>query len=219
MSEKSTVSIVGKSQLAGELQAGLESLGHLISTSQADSQADKNTDKTNTDKTKLAVWVQNMPSSETPLLKQSEKDWAKNCEAETKSAIDASRDFYEPLKANSGVLVFVIPNIGMGGAEGFAASAGASEAIRILGKGLAKLWGQDSIRVHCLALHPTHFLGAQHSATGEKLSQAMSLANPAFEGIGNAKTDIAQILDLLAQDGAGFLTGATLCADGGVWLA
>lgn len=215
----SNIFTLGKSQLATDLGSGLKSLGHSVTSSTKDPPTkDSQIDAQNAT-TDFVIWVQDMPNKETPLLKQSEKDWERHCGTEIKAAINASRDFYESLKSNSGVLVFVIPNIGMGGAEGFAASAGASEAIRILGKGLAKLWGKDSIRVHSLALHPTHFLGAENSDLGKKLSSSMSLAEPALGDIGNPETDLAQILDLLIRDEASFLTGATLCADGGVWMA
>jgi NAD(P)-dependent dehydrogenase (short-subunit alcohol dehydrogenase family) len=44
-------------------------------------------------------------------------------------------------------------------------------------------------------------------------------AGPALGRPGDAFGDIAPLLDLLADPAARFMTGATLVADGGVWMA
>ena len=189
--------VIGKNQLTDSLTAGLEKLNYTVST-----------DSTSTN---LVVWVQNLPKQQTLLVEQSLDDWITYCEEEIKSAIDTTKKFYPSLKSNSGVIIFVIPIIAMSGGKGFAASAGAGEAVRVLSKGLARLWGEYKIRIHTLAIDISHF-------TNASLDETRSLGSPAFDHIGKPETDLAQIINLLARDEASFLTGSTLCADGGNWM-
>ncbi len=169
----------------------------------------------------ILVWVQDVAGDPTPVLEQSENDWISNCDNEIKSALDTTAKFH-PLMKSGGVMILVVPTISMSGAQGFAASAGAGGAVHVLGKGLARLFGGSisgttSIQVHTLALHPAHFISDRKTA--DKLNSAMSLGAPAFDGIGDPKTDIAKIVNMLASDDARFLTGSTLSADGGMWMA
>jgi len=50
-------------------------------------------------------------------------------------------------------------------------------------------------------------------------ARVSATAGPALGGPGDAFGDIAPLLDLLADPAARFMTGATLVADGGVWMA
>ena len=50
-------------------------------------------------------------------------------------------------------------------------------------------------------------------------SMTVSLAPPALGGPGDVVEDLGPIAAWLASDGAHFLTGVTVCADGGVWMA
>ena len=66
--------------------------------------------------------------------------------------------------------------------------------------------------MNCLAPAPEHVpIGVA--------SSEVSLAPPALGGPGDAETDLGPVVVFLASDDAHFLTGETLCADGGVWMA
>ena len=198
---QATAQVVGKSQLAKDLGSGLKNLGYELS---------------DTGPLDLAVWVQNLPSQKCQLLDMGDSDWAEAAEGEMYSAIQAAAKSYPRLTGRKGRLVFVIPVFSMSGADGFAASAGAGEGVRVLAKSLAKEWGRDEILVHSLALNAAHFLGKK---LGAEMSVDMSLSDPALKELAEPKTDLAGFLNLLASKETDFWTGATITLDGGVWMA
>ena len=111
-----------------------------------------------------------------------------------------------------GRIVFVTPTVSMSGAPGLAPYAAALEGQRLLAKSAARQWGPDGITVNCLAPAPEHVpIGVA--------SSDVSLAPPALGGPGDAETDLGPAVVFLASDDAHFVTGVTLCADGGVWMA
>ncbi len=231
--KSNSILVFGTSRLAKDLSAGLGVFGHAVDFTSApdapdkiragadakvkekrDKEKDKEREK---DKGRLdmVVWVQTLPQNPAPLINLTEADWKTHCEDETWAALKTAADIHPRLKSGS-CLVFVIPTLAMAGGGGFSASATAGEALRIAAKSLAKLWGQDSIRVYALALAPRHFINPE---LGEEISKTMSLSDPALGGYGDPKTDIAPVLNLLLDAGAKFWTGATITADGGVWMA
>jgi NAD(P)-dependent dehydrogenase (short-subunit alcohol dehydrogenase family) len=50
-------------------------------------------------------------------------------------------------------------------------------------------------------------------------STTVSLAPPALGGPGDAEHDLGPIAVFLASEAAHFVTGATISADGGIWMA
>jgi 3-oxoacyl-[acyl-carrier protein] reductase len=119
---------------------------------------------------------------------------------------------YRALRAGGGAFVVVTPIIGMAGAAELAPLAAAVEGVRLLAKSAARQWGADGIRVNCLAPAPEQLpVGV---GSGE-----LALSPPALGGPGDPEADLAPIAAWLLSDDAHFLTGATLCADGGVWMA
>jgi 3-oxoacyl-[acyl-carrier protein] reductase len=116
------------------------------------------------------------------------------------------------LRGRGGGVVVITPVIGMAGAAEHAPYAAALEGLRILAKSAARQWGADGIRVNVLAPAPEHVpVGV---TSGE-----LALSPPALGGPGDARADLGPITAWLLSDGAHFLTGATLAADGGVWMA
>ena len=88
----------------------------------------------------------------------------------------------------------------------------AVEGQRLLAKSAARQWGTHDIRVNCLAPAPEHVpIGVD--------SMTLSLAPPALGGPGDPERDLGPVAVFLAGDDGHFLTGATVCADGGVWMA
>ena len=75
---------------------------------------------------------------------------------------------------------------------------------------MARQWGADGITVNCVAPSP-ELLGLE---AGE-----MALSAPALGRAGDPEADLAPIVAFLCSAGSHFLTGATLTADGGVWMA
>jgi len=121
---------------------------------------------------------------------------------------------YHHLRRPGGRVVVVVPTIGMAGAPGLAAYAAAAEAQRLMVKSAARQWGAEGIVMNVVAADLTAL------APGAVDLPSVSLSPPA---LGAARvTDLAAIAKVvgdLAADGSSALTGATLSADGGIWMA
>jgi len=111
-------------------------------------------------------------------------------------------------------VVVVVPTAAMAGAPGLAATAAAAEAQRQLAKSVARQWGSEGIAVNVVAADASALAPAAEGLP------SVSLSPPA---LGAAAVDdldaIARLIALLVTGGADALTGATLSADGGSWMA
>lgn len=106
-------------------------------------------------------------------------------------------------------IVVVTPTTGMSGGDQYAATAAAAEGVRVLVKSAARQWGTDGITVNAVAVAP-HLFGIDESVAGE-----VSLAPPALADGG----DPAAVIAFFASPDASGVTGATVTADGGVWMS
>ena len=109
-------------------------------------------------------------------------------------------------------VIAIVPTIGMSGAPSLGHVAATAEAIRVMVKSAARQWGADGMTVNCIALAPTVF-GIDAAAVGE-----VSLAPPALRSAGTVVDDIVPLIRMVASADAHHLTGATLTADGGIWM-
>jgi 3-oxoacyl-[acyl-carrier protein] reductase len=119
---------------------------------------------------------------------------------------------FRAMQGRGGSIVLVTPTVSMSGAERLVPYTTAVEGQRLLAKSAARQWGPDGIRVNCVAPAPEQVpIGVE--------SMSVSLAPPALGGPGDVVTDVAPVAVWLASDAAHFVTGVTICADGGVWMA
>ncbi len=119
---------------------------------------------------------------------------------------------FRSMQGRGGSIVLVTPTVSMSGAEHLVPYTTAVEGQRLLAKSAARQWGPDGIRVNCVAPAPEQVpIGVE--------SMSVSLAPPALGGPGDVVTDVAPVVVWLASDAAHFVTGVTVCADGGVWMA
>mgnify|MGYP002525080697 CR=1 FL=1 len=162
----------------------------------------------------LVVHVPQVPAGPVALVDQTTQQWVEACEAPMAEAFAVARAC-RPHLSDGARLVWVLPTVAMGGAAGYVGSAAASEGIRALAKSAARQWGPDGLTTAVLAVAPEL---AFPSDTGAG-ARTSATAGPALGRPGDAFGDIAPLLDLLADPAARFLTGATLVADGGVWMA
>lgn len=116
------------------------------------------------------------------------------------------------MRGRGGRFLLITPTISMSGAERLVPYTCAVEGQRLIAKSAARQWGADGITVNCLAPAPEHVVP-------EVASSAVSLAPPALGGPGNVVDDLGPVAVFLAGDAGHFVTGVTLCADGGVWMA
>jgi NAD(P)-dependent dehydrogenase (short-subunit alcohol dehydrogenase family) len=116
------------------------------------------------------------------------------------------------LRGRNGRVLLVAPTVSMSGAAGLVPYTVAVEAQRVLIKAAARQWGPDGITLNCLAPAPEHVPIGVESTT-------VSLAPAALGGPGDAEHDLGPVAVFLASETAHFVTGATICVDGGTWMA
>ena len=163
----------------------------------------------------LVVHVPPVPASPVPLVDQTTQRWVEACEAPMAEAFAVARAC-RPHLSDRARLVWVMPTVAMGGAAGFVGSAAASEGIRALAKSAARQWGPEGLTTAVLAVAPEVAFTPE---AGAELAATTTLADPALGRPGDPYGDLAPLLDLLADPAARFVTGATLVADGGVWMS
>jgi 3-oxoacyl-[acyl-carrier protein] reductase len=149
-----------------------------------------------------------------PLAELSDQGFAAAFDAPVQDLLWSLHAAHAHLTRPGGRVVVVVPTAGMAGAPGFAATAAAAEAQRVLAKAVARQWGEDGISLNVVAAD----LAALAPNTPDL--PPVSLSPPAL-GTG-AVADLAalgRLVAWLAADDASALTGATLIADGGTWMA
>jgi 3-oxoacyl-[acyl-carrier protein] reductase len=160
----------------------------------------------------LGPWSE--PPRLRPLVDLDDPAFAEAFERPVLDLLWSLRDAFAHLRRPGGRVVVVVPTIGMAGAPGLAASAAAAEAQRVLVKAAARQWGADGITINVVAAD----LAAL--APGAPHLPSVSLSVPALGAA--AVTDLAAIARLVATLVVGettALTGVTLTADGGTWMA
>ena len=121
--------------------------------------------------------------------------------------------FQRAFQAGHERIIAVVPTIAMSGAPALAHTAATAEAIRVMVKSAARQWGVNGITVNCIAIAPQLF-GIDPLAVG-----SVSLAPAALASHGSVINDLVPLLRLISSPDAHHLTGATLTADGGLWMA
>lgn len=152
--------------------------------------------------------LERLPLSETP-----DARFAEVWEAGMRSAIACLQAVHPHLRERGGRVVVVVPTLAMSGEEGLAPWAATAEGVRLLAKSLARQWGADHVTVNCVASSAEAMGGSDGDPS------RTSLANVALEGSGSLLHDVGPVVVFLAGSASAYLTGATLCLDGGVWMA
>lgn len=145
-----------------------------------------------------------------PLVDVTDERWWSVWEVTMRSGLWLAQALHPHLAGNDGRVVFVTPTLGMSGAPDLAPLAAAAEGLRLLAKGAARQWGADGITVNCVAPAPA-VLGVD---AGEMALSPSALGRP-----GDPEADLGPIVSFLCSTASHFLTGATLSADGGMWMA
>jgi 3-oxoacyl-[acyl-carrier protein] reductase len=138
--------------------------------------------------------------------------WHAVWEGAMRSTLFVLQAAFGQMKGRGGRIVLVTPTVSMSGAEQLVPYTVAVEGQRLMAKSAARQWGPDGITVNCLAPAPEH-------VPISVASMSVSLSPPALGGPGDVVSDLGPVAAWLASDAAHFLTGATVSADGGVWMA
>jgi NAD(P)-dependent dehydrogenase (short-subunit alcohol dehydrogenase family) len=138
--------------------------------------------------------------------------WETVWEGTMRAALAVLQASFDVMHGRGGRIVFVTPTVSMSGAAGLVPYTTAVEGQRLLAKSAARQWGPDGITVNCLAV------AAEQVPIGVA-STATSLAPPALGGPGDPELDLGPVVAFLIGDAGHFVSGATIGADGGVWMA
>ncbi len=168
----------------------------------------------------LVIHVPAVPEGPTDVIDQTVEEWIAACEAPLDEAVAVVRSVQPLLAGRSptggGRLVWVLPTTALSGSAGFVATGAACEGIRALAKGTAKQWGADGATTSVLLVDPgVFFAGCEAPLTEGMRDPALA----SLGRVGDPASDLAPLLDLLADPRAAFTTGGTIVADGGTWMA
>lgn len=143
-----------------------------------------------------------------------EADFELLAERPIRSAMFAAQAAYDEFGDFGGRLVFIAPTAAQTGAYGLGAAATAGEGLHLLTKTVARQWSARGIRSYCIEV-PVESLA---SAAQQEAFAALPPTTPWPPAIGrgpDAVKDIGDVVSLVLDERAGFLTGATLVVDGG----
>ena len=143
-----------------------------------------------------------------------------NCKTDFQSAFFGSLQLMQlchPLMVaqGGGSIINMGSSYGIRCERGFLAYAASKEAIRTLTKTAAKEWGPEKIRVNTIlpaAMSPKALWYLEDSGTYD-----LELSKVAMGYFGEPK-DIAPLALFLASDESNFITGQTICAEGGATM-
>jgi len=162
----------------------------------------------------------NNAHSFTDYLPLAEANMEENCKVDFQSAFFGSLQLMQlcyphMVKQGGGSIINMGSSFGIRCEPGFFAYAASKEAIRALTKTGAREWGKDKIRVNTIlpaALSPKAKWYLEDSGTYDQ-----ELAKVAM-GVFGTPEDIAPTAIFLASDESNFVTGQTICAEGGATM-
>jgi 3-oxoacyl-[acyl-carrier protein] reductase len=120
------------------------------------------------------------------------------------------------MRGAGGRIVLVTPTVAMTGAAGYSVYAAAAEGQRLLARSLARLWAGRGITVNCVA--PAMEALAEQPGPPGRLAHEGSVWGSALGRAGDPETDLGPLVALLSSDAGHFVTGVTICADGGSFM-
>ncbi len=212
--------IVGAGSPAADIAAGLADLGWAVSRLDDDSAAVSDAtvaERTGGEGLGLVVHAR-YPAvcrRRSPVADLSPADWHAACDEPLEAAMRVARGAHGALAAQGGCIVFAVPVLASAGGSGFAAFSAAAEGCRILAKSLARSWGAEGIRAHSLMLDPSAFLDADAAAG---IAESNALHDSPLGRVPDARSEVAAVIDALAQDRFEALVGSSLVVDGGLWM-
>ncbi len=149
------------------------------------------------------------------LMRMKDEEWAAILDTNLTSVFRLSRAVLRPMmKARFGRIVNIASVVGASGNAGQTNYAAAKAGMIGFSKSLAQEVGSRGITVNCVApgFIDTDMTKALPEAARAKLMERIPLGK-----LGSPE-DIAHAVAFLASDGAGYITGATLHVNGGMYM-
>jgi NAD(P)-dependent dehydrogenase (short-subunit alcohol dehydrogenase family) len=151
--------------------------------------------------------------------------WRERVEKPLERTLACFQGAHRRLRPRGGCLVVLVPTLSLVGSSGFVAWSAVAEGQRSLAKAAARAWGNEGIRVNCVAV-PGALLastrdrgvddGGRHGPEGPGLDRP-GLPAPALPAPG-MRQGIAPVVASLVGGSWTAVTGATIAVDGGVWM-
>ncbi len=150
------------------------------------------------------------------LLRMKDEDWDVILDTNLKAAFRLSRAVLRGMmKARAGRIINIGSVVGSSGNPGQANYAAAKAGLIGLTKSLAQEVGSRGITVNCVA---PGFIDTDMTRALPEEQKAKLLEGIPLGRLGSVE-DIAHVVSFLASPGAGYITGATLHVNGGMYLA
>ncbi|MBS1882819.1 MAG: SDR family oxidoreductase [Actinobacteria bacterium] len=147
------------------------------------------------------------------LVDTDEDGWDADAEAPIREALYVMQGAHAAFDGGGGSIVAVLPMIAITGAAGLVPFAAAAEGIRQLVKSAARDWGDEGVRVNCVAL-PLEDWGFE-PPPGHQIPNRYG---PSLAGA-NGGADLAGAVGMLVSELSVGLNGGTLGVDRGTVMA
>jgi len=220
--EGATVAVVELNEASGRAVAGeIEALGRNALFVQCDV-----SDRTSVEAAVAAVTAafggvdvlvnnaQRAPAGPTPLLDHTDEVVELCFASGFRGTLLFMQACHPHLKQRGGRIINFASAAGLEGLAGMGAYGASKEAIRALSKTAAREWGPDGINVNIICPLAKSPGVVKLLELAPEMEQRMTAGNP-IGRIGECEEDIAPVAVFLASEDSRYLTGQTLCADGG----
>lgn len=159
------------------------------------------------------AWLDEHASAAAPIVSIDERTWDAAAERSIRAAFVAWQQSFHVL-ADDARVVLVVPSVAAVGVVDLVPMCTAVEAIRVMGKAVARRWGARSITVNCVEVELSAWLLGDDEPGSVVVPSVPVLGQPALAPA-SAVDDVVGLVDLLSGAGSGAVTGALLVADRG----
>lgn len=159
------------------------------------------------------AWLDERAHVAAPITAIDEEAWDAAAERSIRAAFVAWQQSFHVL-ADGARVVLVIPSVAAVGVVDLVPLCTAVEAIRVMGKAVARRWGARSITVNSIEVELSAWLLGGDEPGAIVVPSVPVLGQPALAPA-SAVDDVVGLVDLLSGEGSGAITGALLVADRG----
>ena len=159
------------------------------------------------------AWLDERAHVAAPITAIDEQAWDAAAERSIRAAFVAWQQSFHVL-ADGARVVLVIPSVATVGVVDLVPLCTAVEAIRVMGKAVARRWGARSITVNSVEVELSAWLLGDDESGAVVVPSVPVLGQPALAPA-SAVDDVVGLVELLSGEGSGAITGALLVADRG----
>ena len=159
------------------------------------------------------AWLDERSHVAAPITAIDEQAWDAAAERSIRAAFVAWQQSFHVL-ADGARVMLVIPSVAAVGVVDLVPLCTAVEAIRVMGKAVARRWGARSITVNSIEVELSAWLLGDDEPGAVEVPSVPVLGQPALAPA-SAVDDVVGLVELLSGEGSGAITGALLVADRG----